>query len=378
MTAPAGEGRVHVLHVRIATGTGGGPEKTILASPRHLAGTRYRASALYLHPPNDPGFEVLRRRAAAQDCPLTGLPERWPLDPRTLVRLARHCRRERVTIWHGHDYKSNLFGLLLRRWCRLRLVTTVHGWVRHTSRTPLYYAIDRFAIRRFERAIAVSADLERELLALGLPAERVVHIPNAIDTEHFRRTAPRPPAEGRPLVVGAVGRLSEEKGFAHLIDAAERLRDEGLDLELRIAGEGELEDALRARIAASPHAGSLALLGFVEDTRALFESFDLFCLSSLREGLPNVVLEAMAMEVPVVATRSGGMDAFATDGEDALLVEPGSSEALASALRRVATDPALRARLAAAGRAKVEREHSFAARMRRVAAVYDDLLGPGT
>lgn len=368
--------RVHVLHVRIATGTGGGPEKTILASPRWLAGSGYRASALYLHPPGDPGFEVLRRRAAEQHCPLTGLPERWPLDPRTLFKLARHCRRERVVIWHGHDYKSNLFGLLLRRWCGLRLVTTVHGWVRHTRRTPLYYAVDRFAIRRYERAICVSADLERELLSLGLPRERVVHVPNAIDTEHFRRRAPRPPLEGRPLVVGAVGRLSEEKGFLHLIEAVERLREEGLDLELRIAGEGELEEPLRARLSASPHRRRLALLGFVEDTRALFESFDLFCLSSLREGLPNVVLEAMAMEVPVVATRSGGIEAFARDGEDALLCAPGSSGALADALRRAATDAALRARLAAQARAKVERGHSFAARMRRIAAIYDELTRP--
>lgn len=373
-SAPRGE-RVHVLHVRIATGTGGGPEKTILASPRHLEGTRYRASVLYLHPPGDAGHEVLRRRAVEQRCPLRSLPERWPVDPRTLYTIARHCRRERVRIWHGHDYKSNLFGVLLAPALGLQLVTTVHGWVRHTSRTPLYYAIDRWAIGRYDQVVCVSADLEEACRAFGVKETRLARIENAIDTEHFRRRGPR--ARGAsPLVIGAVGRLSEEKGFGLLIEAVEALLDEGLELELRIAGEGELEGELRARMAASRHTARLTLLGFVEDPRALFESFDLFALSSLREGLPNVVLEAMAMEVPVLATRSGGLEAFARDGEDALLVETGSSAALREGLRRLALDGALRARLAATARARIERECSFKRRMERMVAVYERLPGP--
>lgn len=367
--------RVHVLHVRIATGTGGGPEKTILASPRHLEGTAYRASVLYLHPPGDPGHEVLRRRAREQRCPLTSMPERWPLDPRTLWRIARHCRRERVRIWHGHDYKSNFFGVLLAPALGLQLVTTVHGWVRHTSRTPLYYAIDRWAIRRYDQVVCVSADLEQACRALGVKEQRLQRIENAIDTEHFQRRAPRP-AEPRRLVIGAVGRLSEEKGFELLIEAVEGLLDGGLDVELRIAGEGELEQRLRARMSASRHAARLSLLGFVEDPRALFEEFDLFALSSLREGLPNVVLEAMAMEVPVLATRSGGMQAFARDGEDALLVETGSSAALRAGLERLVRDRDLRERLARTARARIERDCSFTRRMQRMVEVYDRLPGP--
>ena len=374
--AVAGTEPVHVLHVRIATGTGGGPEKTILASPRHLENTRYRASVLYLHPPGDVGHEVLRRRAAEQRCPLTSIPERLPLDPRTLVRIAAHCRRERVRIWHGHDYKSNLFGVLLAPALGLQLVTTVHGWVRHTSRTPLYYAIDRLAIRRYDQVVCVSADLERTCRELGIKERKLSLIENAIDTEYFRRRTERAPLQGRPLVIGAAGRLSEEKGFGFLIEAVEALLDAGHDLELRIAGEGELETRLRARMASSRHAARLKLLGFVEDTRALFESFDVFALSSLREGLPNVVLEAMAMEVPVLATRSGGIDAFARDGEDALLVETGSSEALRGGLERLVRDEELRRRLASTARARIETDCSFERRMRRMVEVYERLPGP--
>src|SRR4051812_14006862 len=87
---------IHVLHVRIVTGTGGGPEKTILESPRHLIGTRYRASAAYLHAPGDAGIDVLRARAAESACPFFAFEDSLPIDVRTLMRLADFCRSSNV------------------------------------------------------------------------------------------------------------------------------------------------------------------------------------------------------------------------------------------------------------------------------------------
>ena len=100
----------------------------------------------------------------------------------------------------------------------------------------------------------------------------------------------------------------------------------------------------------------------------------MFCLSSLREGLPNVVLEAMAMEVPVLATRCGGIEAFGHDGVDMVQVSAGDAGSLAEGLRRLAEDAGLRARLAAAARARIEAEYSFRRRMERMAELYDRLL----
>ncbi len=365
---------VEVLHVRIVTGAGGGPEKTILNSARFFEGTRYRETACWIHAPGDPGIALLEARAKEARCPFVAIEDPYPFDVRTLERMARLCRERSIRIWHGHDYKSNLFGVLLARICGLALVTTVHGWVHHTARTPFYFAVDRFALRRYAEVVAVSTDLHAECLALGVPAARLTLVENAIDTEAFRRRAGFRPAGS--LVVGAVGRLAEEKGFHLLLEAAERAIDAGADLELRIAGEGEEEARLRARISASRHSGRLRLLGYRTDVRALFEEMDVFALSSLREGLPNVVLEAMAMEVPVLATRCGGLETFGRDGEDMLLVPSGSAEALADGLVRLAKDRGLRERLARTARARVEREHSFARRMSRFAAIYDRALEP--
>src|SRR6516164_6815226 len=180
-----------VLHTRVVAGSGGGPDKTILNSPRFLVGTGYRALCAYMHPPGDPGFDKLQARARLWQAPLLSVPDRGPLDWRVLPLLLAICRRERVTIWHGHDYKSNALGLLVRRFWPMRLVTTVHGWVHHTARTPLYYALDRLCLPRYEKVVCVSDDLVRACRGVGVRAERCLLVENGIDTDEFRRRRSR-------------------------------------------------------------------------------------------------------------------------------------------------------------------------------------------
>jgi len=370
--------RITVMHGRIVSGRGGGPEKTILNSPRFLSRTRWREMALYLHAPGDTGIAELAAQARQLECPFFAIPERLPIDFGVLKQIAELCARENVRIWHGHDYKSNLYGLLLRPLCNFRLVTTVHGWVQKTDKTPLYWAVDRWSLKRYERVVAVSQDLYATCLEIGVEPARLSRIDNGIDVAAWKRRGPAvdsPLRAGVPrgrLVVGAVGRLSDEKGFDLLIEAVTRAALRGADLELWIAGEGSEKAKLDSLAARSN--GRVRMLGFRSDVRDLMEAFDIFALSSLREGLPNVVLEAMACEVPLLATRCGGVEAVVRDDEEALLVPISSSKALEDGLVRLASDPGLRARLASESRKRVERDFSFARRMERFAEFYEDLL----
>ncbi|MBV1800504.1 glycosyltransferase [Siccirubricoccus sp. G192] len=322
---------------------------------------------------------MLRQRAAAKDCPILDVAESFALDPRSLMRLAELCRRHDVRIWHGHDYKTNLFGVLLQPFLGFRLVSTVHGWVSQEGRLPLYYGVDRWALRRHERVIAVSQDLLDLCRAAKIP-ERVLHlVENAIDTEDFRRRGPAAASSRRAgmppgrLVVGAVGRLSQEKGFDLLVEAAGALLSEGIDFELWIAGEGSERDRLAELAERTGQAERIRLLGFQSDLKSLFEAFDIFCLSSRREGLPNVLLEAMAMEVPAIATRAGGVEAFTAGRDDILTVPVEDGEALAEGLRSLLQTPALRHSLATSARKRVEQECGFQARMRKMASIYDEI-----
>ena len=375
-----------VLHVRVVSETGGGPEKTILDSPRYLRQFGYRSKCAYMHPPGDGSLERLAARARLAEAPLVSLPDRGPWDWRVVAALVRRCRDEDVRIWHGHDYKSNALGLWVRLFHPLRLVTTVHGWVQRTWRTPLYYRIDRWSLRHYDAVVCVSEDLYAQCRAGGVPGSRCHLIPNGVDAAAFRRIRDRETARaawnGSPteFLLGAAGRLSAEKGFDVLIRAVAELVRREVPVSLWIAGEGKARPALERLIRQLELGQRVRLLGHLSDLKPFYQALDVFVLSSMREGMPNVVLEAMALEVPVVATRVAGVPSLISHGENGLLVDIGSVDQLTSALQRAFTEPESRAVWGRAGRRTVETSYSFAGRMRRMVAVYQQLgvTGNGT
>ena len=370
-----------VLHVRCISGAGGGPEKTILNSPRHLHELGFEASCAFLHPPGDPGFEVVRQRAIEARAPLVGIPDRGPLDVQSIRRLVKICKERRVDIWQSHDYKTNALGLIVRGFWPMKLVTMAHGWVRHTPRLRLYYAVDRFCLARFDEVICVSEDLYDTCLKIGVPEHACHLVHNAIDAESFRRVRDVDTAKRElgvapeTILVGAVGRLSDEKGFDLLVQAIGGLLPSHPRLMLWIAGEGEEKARLQRLIDDRGLQQHVRLLGFVSDVQRLFEAMDVYVCSSIREGLPNSVLEAMALETPVLATRIAGVPGVIADGRNGVLVAPGSAAALAAGLERLLEDAAFRARLGSAGRETVVDHYSFDRRMLRVAAIYRHALG---
>ena len=369
-----------VFDTRVVTGAGGGPEKTILNSPRFLEPLGYRMVCGYLHPAGDPGFELLRTRAGAAAAPLVSIPDRGPFDWRVVPALLAVCRRERVAVYHGHDYKTNFLGLVLRRFHRMRLVTTMHGWVETTRRSKWYRKLDEWCLPRYERVIGVSDDLVGAAARCGVPDDRRLLLENGIDAADFTRrqaVAEAKAALGLPAggyVVGAVGRLSPEKGFEILLHAVRLLLARGLDVRLIIVGEGGERPKLEALARELRIDGRVSLPGWRADARGHFEAFDAFALSSHREGLPNVLLEALALGVPVVATAVNGVPRVIADGVNGRLVPPGDPAGLAAGLAEVLTSPSLAAAFRAAGRAGVEGRYSFVARMKKLALVYDELL----
>ncbi|MCE9534720.1 MAG: glycosyltransferase [Planctomycetes bacterium] len=369
-----------ILDARVLCGSGGGPDKTIINSPRYLEADGYRMRCVYLRHPEDAGFDALRQKAEDRGVDLISLADHGPFDWRVVPRLLDICRRENVQVWHGHDYKTNALGVVLKRFWPMRLVTTVHGWVQHTRRTPLYYLIDRLSLRFYERVFCVSDDLFSACRKAGVPSSRCVLLENGIDLNDFRRThtidaAKR--AQGIPsqrFLIGAAGRLSAEKGFDLLIRAVDRLLTSGLDVELRIAGEGNEQAALQKLIDELGRGERIRLLGYCSDLRRLYEAMDIFALSSLREGLPNVLLEAMALEVPVLATRVNGVPRLVEDRRNGRLVESGSVETLVEGFREMFVDPSVRTRYAQAARQTVEDRFSFGTRMDKLRVAYDQLL----
>ncbi|MFN9717317.1 MAG: glycosyltransferase family 4 protein [Planctomycetota bacterium] len=368
-----------VLHTRVVTGTGGGPEKTILNSPRYLRKYGIDCACLFMRPPGDAGFRSLESKAAVAQAEIIGVDDRGALDWRVIRDCLQVCRQRKVTIWHAHDYKSNALGLLLSWFHPMHLVTTAHGWVRFTSKTPLYYRIDRFCMKRYEQIICVSQDLAGTCNEIRIPQERVHQIDNAIVLDEYSVGPPMLEDKARfgfhsqQILIGAVGRLSEEKGFHHLINVVSRLVEEKRQVGLVIAGEGHLREQLQNQIRRLDLQDHVRLCGFLSDPRELYRAIDLFVLSSIREGLPNVVLEAMASRRAVVATSCNGIPKLMQNDRNGLVVPVDDEPALLEAVRNCISSDALRERLAAAGRSTIEEGYCFDRRMRKVVNVYRKL-----
>jgi len=371
-----------VFDTRVVTGSGGGPDKTILNSPRFLEPLGYRMICGYLYPPGDHGYAEIERKAAKYNAPLVSIPDRGPTDWRVFTQLLAVCKKEKVAIWHGHDYKTNALGLLLKRFWPMRLVTTVHGWVHHTSRTPIYYGIDRFCLPLYEKVCCVSPDLHAQCVKARVRPSNCILLENGIDTVEYTRRQPIATAKaalGIPadaLHIGAAGRLEHEKAFDVLIRSVHHLvNSSGLNVRLTIIGEGGDRARLEALAAELGVADRVAIPGWQSDVRLYFESMDVFALSSLREGLPNVLLEAMALDVPCVATRIAGIPRLIEHEVNGLLVEPADQVGMTTALYRLLSQRNLRDLYGRAGRQTIETRYSFAKRIAVLAREYDLLLG---
>ena len=369
-----------MLHARVVTGTGGGPDKTILNSPQFLRDLGYDSLCAYLHPPNDPGFEELKQRAASLNAELISVPDRGIKDVSVISRMLKICRERNVSIWHGHDYKSDALGLLLRKFHPMKLVSTVHGWGVKSKKTPLYHAVDRFSLKSYDRVICVSDKLLFECLNAGVPIGNLCEIDNAIDLSSYNSLPEKREARTsfginpeKPVVV-AVGRLSKEKAFDVLIQAFADLLATGLDATLLIAGDGPEHEYLQNQIASLRVENSVRLIGHVADPRDVYAAADVFALSSTSEGLPNLLLEAMACGVPVVATAVGAVPSVVTDESNGLLCPAGDASSLNLALNRLLSNEPLRDQFSAAARNTIENRYSFERRMQKITAVYDSVL----
>jgi len=229
-------------------------------------------------------------------------------------------------------------------------------------------------LRQADAIVAVSREVERELLAYGFYPERIIRIPNGVDTTHFQRREPSP-KHGKTRFLLTV-RRHPQKGIDIVLQAARRLREKGFDgqFEISMYGEDYPEHDYRRMAGELGVMDSINLFPFEQDILPLYQSADCFVLPSRGEGLSNALLEAMAMELPVIATSVSGTTDVVDDGLDGLLIPINSAEALAASMETVITDRELAGRLGANARRKVEQYFSLERVARRYSELYGTLL----
>jgi len=371
---------VTILHTRVVTGAGGGPDKTILRSAAGLDGARYHCAAAYIHPAGDRGIEALRDTAAHFGMPMHTIPERGAFDLRTVRLLLDTCRRLRVDVWHAHDYKTDILGRLLRRYHPMKLVTTMHGFTGETWRTRLYARLSNRAMRGYDRVIAVSPLLLRHAAEHGVHPDKLRHVPNAIDLNEYARMQSREQAKYAlglckdEHAIAVVSRFSVEKGVDRAIRMFDKIHALRPETRLHLIGDGPQRAQLEALTDELELTYAIRWWGWQTDTRPILEAMDTLALTSHTEGLPNVVLEAMALGLPVAATRVGAVPDVLDEGGCGVLLGADESQWAEQVMPLIA-QPIVRERLTSAATARLQSRYAFDQRMRRIEAIYAELMG---
>jgi glycosyltransferase involved in cell wall biosynthesis len=372
---------VRVLELRSVRGLGGGPEKTILTGAAVTDPARISIVVCYIRDERDRCFDI-DRRASELGVDYQEITERHSLDPAVWAKLRALVRARQIDIVHSHDYKTDLLAYLLGKYEGVIPLATAHGWSGHSRREQwLYYPLDKKILAGFPRVIAVSDGLRRTLIAAGVPVERIDVVLNGIDHVSFRRDPARVAAararfgvlEG-DITIGGVGRLEWLKRFDLLVDVCARLQQEFPHVRLLLAGEGSARAELEAQIARLGLQQTCRIVGHVGDIVDFHHALDVFVQSSATEGAPNVVLEAMALETPIVATDVGGTTELIRPGIDGLAVPAQDADAMAVAIRSVIADPETARRRACAARERVQTLLSFSGRVERINCIYERLF----
>lgn len=356
----------------------GGPERQMLGLAQSLPAD---VRSLFVSFPERGLCRAFLSELHRHHIPAHALTHNTPHCLAAIRELTERLRQERIDLLCCHGYKPNLVGRPAARRRGIPVIAVSRGWTRATWKVRLYEALDRFHLRCMDRVVCVSEGQAEKVRRAGTPAARVRVIRNAIFTDRFGE----PDGPGRAFlqsffarpcshVIGAAGRLSPEKGFGDLVSAAAAVVRAFPDAGFLLFGDGPLQGPLARQIADLGLQDRFILAGFRADLDRWLPNFDLFVLPSYTEGLPNVVLEASAARVPVIATAVGGTPEALEDGQGGFLVPPADPAALARRITQLLADARLRETFGMGGYFRVRDHFTFTAQARQYLRLFRELL----
>ncbi len=373
-----------VLHLRTSTAFWG-PDRQSLQVIRPLGERSITVDVLVLYrrPTEGPLLHSLVARARERGARAEQILDYGRRSRRVLAQVRHRIRSGGYHLVHTHEYKGNLIG----GWSAWRLgvpsVASVRGYTDRTLPLRIYKWLDLgVTLRLVTRIVTVSEAVRRQVLKAGYPARRVLTLHDAVDATTFSFDRVQTGARVREelgcttahLLVCAVGRLSPEKGHGFLLAAFREVLAAVPKARLVLAGEGPLRSRLQAQAAGCGLGDHVIFAGYRDDVETIIAASDLLVMPSLREGFGDPIIEAMALQRPVIASRVGGMVEIVRDGETGLLVPPGDPGALAQAIINLLRDHQARERMGLQGRRVALREFSVERLADDLARLYNELV----
>jgi glycosyltransferase involved in cell wall biosynthesis len=270
--------------------------------------------------------------------------ERSRFDRNVLKQLAEVVEVQQPHYIQTHSVKSHFLLSRLRKTIPVPWIAFHHGYTNEDLKMWLFNQMDRFSLPTAAAVVTVCDAFAKDIERYGIARERIHVLHNSLDpswaeraglAEEAARIRAGLPSNGQGRVILCVGRFSKEKGHAVLIEAAQVLRAGGGAFTVLLIGDGPLRKQTEALVQSKGLESTIVFVGQQRDVCPYFAASDMLVLPSRSEGSPNVILEAMAAQLPIVATKVGGVPEIVVNGESGLLVSSGSPPELAAAMKRL-------------------------------------------
>ena len=353
-----------------------GAERWIVALANNLDKQVVRTDLLVYNAQSDSSDELIDCFSSTGGCAFHVL-EKGRIDLIAVSRICKLVRERKIDLIHTHGYKSDIIGWIVARLTGVHCVSTPHGFGCVADRKlRIYNRLDVMVLKKFDCVVPLSKKLRGELLAYGLDGKDMEYIPNgvdlkAIDTKHADDDF-LAELDGKKLI-GFSGRLIREKNIEDLIGAFSNICDQFPSAHVLIIGNGEHLSVLKALSQSLELEHRIHFLGYKDNALSFVRLLDIFVMTSISEGIPRSMMEAMALNVPVVAYDIPGVDQLITDRKTGLLAPLYDQKQLASLMSLMLTDRELALRLSSAGRRHIEAEFSASSMATLYTSLYQRL-----
>ena len=381
--------KIKILHIITRMEQGGAP-RVVLNLIKHLNASRYQSvlvSGFTKNPQKD-----LLKKAEEIGAEVIVIPHfvRKPNPVRdllTLFRLITIIRNSGCHIVHTHTSKAGFLGRLAAKYCGIKVIFhSTHGTIFHGYFNPvminLYLLLEKLAANFTDKIICLSKKEIDEYLEKGIgKPENITSIYNGIDISEFEKAATNPDAKRVELSIkqsdylgATIGRLEKVKGQQYLIEAVPFIIKDVPNFRLLIIGDGEESDNLKYLVRENNISSHVTFLGNREDILEILACIDCFYLPSLNEGFGIVLLEAMAMKKPIIATAVGGIPEVVLHGETGILVPPKDPQSISQATLTLFRNKEMRERMGLAGYARVRNYFGIENQVKATENLYEDIL----
>ena len=370
--------KINILHLRDSPWVDG-PGRTILETASLIDTTKYNYIIGAFAGP-DGTSRPLIEAATSRNLKVFPIKERKSFDFDIIKQILDYIDENNIHILHSHETRSDLIGLICAKKKHIRLVTTLHGWIANDVVGKIKVFIDKAALQFFDMIIVVSDKLKQQVLQYKIPEKRIYVLRNSIPVDQYipDRTDQAFRKELRispeTLLIGNIGRLSPEKGQGDFILSVNEILKKKYNVKFVFFGIGPDKEKLKKLVQTKSISNAFIFAGYRTDMQSIYNSLDLVVQSSYTEGMPNVLLESLLMETPVIATDVGGTSEIVKNNNTGSLIKPGDFRSLEIEMERYIKDAEKFRKYAVRGREHVQKNFNFNDRTKKLSELYSSLV----